>query len=202
MYKDQHIIFCKYLEILVVNYSITYHKMIQIDNECQCTLTLGLIGSMKVIDDDEVGLKEKPEDTRYIKIIHQNETQRTTSVGKLNILDLMPTLCPHWCKLLDWRPLIMLMWPNQWHSCCLKWTCSLMTIWKEAKENTHSWMGKYKLEQKRRLLCKLYIIYIYIYIPYPRGLMPRAFKLGKVLEWGVGVNPGGRLRGGGGRLIL
>ena len=28
-------------------------------------------------------------------------------------------------------------------------------------------------------------------LPYPRGLTPRAFKLGKVLEWGVGVNPGG-----------
>ena len=39
------------------------------------------------------------------------------------------------------------------------------------------------------------IIPVHVYIPYSRGLTPRAFKLGKVLEWGVGVNPGG---GGGG----
>ena len=30
---------------------------------------------MRMTDDDEVGLKEKPEDTGYIKILHQNETQ-------------------------------------------------------------------------------------------------------------------------------
>ena len=49
-----------------------------------------------------------------------------------------------------------------------------------------------------------------MYIPYSHGLTPRAFKLGKVLEWGVGVNPGGGggdFKGGGGghlggRLIL
>ena len=33
-------------------------------------------------DDDEVGLKEKPEDTRYIKRLHQNKTRSTGSVGK------------------------------------------------------------------------------------------------------------------------
>ena len=33
--------------------------------------------------DDEVGLKEKPEDTRYIKRLYQNETRSTRSVGKL-----------------------------------------------------------------------------------------------------------------------
>ena len=32
-------------------------------------LTLGLTGSMRMIDEDEVGLKEKPEDTRYMKKI-------------------------------------------------------------------------------------------------------------------------------------
>ena len=32
-------------------------------------VTLGLTGSMRMIDEDEVGLKEKPEDTRYIKKI-------------------------------------------------------------------------------------------------------------------------------------
>ena len=33
-------------------------------------------------DEDEVGLKEKPEDTRYIKIIHRNKTRSTGSVDK------------------------------------------------------------------------------------------------------------------------
>ena len=33
-------------------------------------------------DEDEVGLKEKPEDTRYIKKIHQNKTRSTGSVDK------------------------------------------------------------------------------------------------------------------------
>ena len=33
-------------------------------------------------DDDEVGLKEKPEDTRYIKRLHQNKTRSTGSVDK------------------------------------------------------------------------------------------------------------------------
>ena len=33
-------------------------------------------------DEDEVGLKEKPEDTRYIKILHRNKTRSTGSVDK------------------------------------------------------------------------------------------------------------------------
>ena len=33
-------------------------------------------------DEDEVGLKEKPEDTRYIKRLHQNKTRSTGSVDK------------------------------------------------------------------------------------------------------------------------
>ena len=42
----------------------------------------------------EVGLKEKPEDTRYIQIVHQNETRSTGSVGKLNIVVLIPNFMP------------------------------------------------------------------------------------------------------------
>ena len=39
-------------------------------------LTLGKTGSMRMINEDEVGLKEKPEDTGYIKKnrLHTNET--------------------------------------------------------------------------------------------------------------------------------
>ena len=37
---------------------------------------------MRMIDEDEIGLKEKPEDIRYIKILHQNEIRSTVSVGK------------------------------------------------------------------------------------------------------------------------
>ena len=37
---------------------------------------------MRMIDKDEVGLKEKPEDTRYIKKLHQNETRSTGRAGK------------------------------------------------------------------------------------------------------------------------
>ena len=51
---------------------------------------------MKMID-DEVDLVEKPEDTRYIKL-HRNETRSTGSVGKLNIMDLIPNLSNH-CEL-------------------------------------------------------------------------------------------------------
>ena len=36
-----------------------------------------------MIDEDEVGLKEKPEDNRYNKL-HQNETQSNGSVGRLD----------------------------------------------------------------------------------------------------------------------
>ena len=46
-----------------------------------CTLTtLGYTEYMRMIDEDEVGLKEKPEDTRYIKNI--TSKQSTGSVGK------------------------------------------------------------------------------------------------------------------------
>ena len=46
---------------------------------------------MWIIDDDGVGLKEKPEDTRYsyIKRLHRNEAQSQCGV-KLNIIDLIP----------------------------------------------------------------------------------------------------------------
>ena len=36
-----------------------------------------------------------------------------------------------------------------------------------------------------------FVLILITLLPYSRGLTPRAFKLGKVLEWGVGVNPGG-----------
>ena len=49
---------------------------------------------MRMIDDDEVGLKEKPEDTRNIKRLYQNETWSTGSVGKQNIMDLIPNVMP------------------------------------------------------------------------------------------------------------
>ena len=49
---------------------------------------------MTMIDDDEAGLKEKPEDTRYIKRIHRNETRSTGNVGKLNRIDLIPNFMP------------------------------------------------------------------------------------------------------------
>ena len=43
---------------------------------------------------DEVGFKEMPEDTRYIQILHRNETWGTGSVGKLNIMDSLPDYMP------------------------------------------------------------------------------------------------------------
>ena len=48
---------------------------------------------MTMIDDD-VCVKEKREDTRYIQILHRNETHSTGSMGKLNILDLIPNFMP------------------------------------------------------------------------------------------------------------
>ena len=45
-------------------------------------LTLGWAGSMRIIDEDEVGWKEKPEDTRYVKMI-------TWSIG-VQANDLIP----------------------------------------------------------------------------------------------------------------
>ena len=44
-------------------------------------------------DDDEVGWNEKPENTRYIKILHRNKTRSTGSVdkGKLHP-NLLPSL--------------------------------------------------------------------------------------------------------------
>ena len=56
--------------------------------------TLGYTGSMRMIGDDDVGLKEKPEDARYIKRLHQNETWSTTSVGKLKRMDMF--FCHYW----------------------------------------------------------------------------------------------------------
>ena len=48
---------------------------------------------MRIID-DEVGFKEKPEDTRYIKRLHRNEIQSTGNVGKTKdlISNFMPLL--------------------------------------------------------------------------------------------------------------
>ena len=46
---------------------------------------LGITGSVRRIDDEEVGLKEKPDDTRY-----------TGSVSKLNIMDWIPNFMPSW----------------------------------------------------------------------------------------------------------
>ena len=40
----------------------------------------------RMIDDDDVGLKEKPEDTRYIQRLHRNETRNTGSVISLPAL--------------------------------------------------------------------------------------------------------------------
>ena len=40
------------------------------------------------VDEDEVGLKEKPEDTKYIQRLHRNKTRSTGSMGK----DLIRTL--------------------------------------------------------------------------------------------------------------
>ena len=40
-------------------------------------------------DDDEVGLNEKPDDTRYIRRFNRNETQSTGSLSKLKIMDLI-----------------------------------------------------------------------------------------------------------------
>ena len=42
-------------------------------------------------DDDEVGLKEKPEDTRYIKI-----RPEAPGVRAKDLLNLIPIYCPHW----------------------------------------------------------------------------------------------------------
>ena len=47
-----------------------------------------------MIIDDEVGLKERSEDTRYILILHRNETLSTESVGTLNKIDLIPNYMP------------------------------------------------------------------------------------------------------------
>ena len=47
-----------------------------------------------MIDDDVGLLKEKPEDTRYINILHRNETRSIGSVDKLNIIEFIP--CHYW----------------------------------------------------------------------------------------------------------
>ena len=49
---------------------------------------------MRMIDDDEVGLKEKSEDTRYMKRLHRNKNRSTGSVGKLRTR--FPTVCHYW----------------------------------------------------------------------------------------------------------
>ena len=56
-----------------------------------CSINLDLLtvlrpGSMRMIDDDKIGLKEKPQDNRY--------TINTESVGKLNIMDIIPNCMP------------------------------------------------------------------------------------------------------------
>ena len=43
-----------------------------------------------MFDDDEVGLKENPEDTISMKSLHQNEIQSIRSVGTLNTMDSIP----------------------------------------------------------------------------------------------------------------
>ena len=52
-----------------------------------CTPTLGWTRSMRIIDDDEVGLNEKPEDTRYITTNTWKCDRSTESVVKLNIME-------------------------------------------------------------------------------------------------------------------
>ena len=49
----------------------------------ECFMTTFLHTQYWLNWDDEVGFKEKPEDTRYTKILHQIETRRTGSVCKL-----------------------------------------------------------------------------------------------------------------------
>ena len=43
---------------------------------------------------DEDDLKPEPEDSRYLKRLHQNETRSTGSVGKLTIMDLISNFMP------------------------------------------------------------------------------------------------------------
>ena len=50
--------------------------------------------SMRMLDDEDVGLKEKPQDTGYIKRLHPNETQSTGSVGKLIIMESIINFIP------------------------------------------------------------------------------------------------------------
>ena len=51
-----------------------------------CTLTFGQTGSMKIIDEDEVGLKEKTEHTRYIKEIEMDSTLVLSDSGGIRRL--------------------------------------------------------------------------------------------------------------------
>ena len=43
--------------------------------------------------DDEIN---KTENTRYIRILYQTETEAPFSVGKLNIIEFIPILCHYW----------------------------------------------------------------------------------------------------------
>ena len=48
------------------------------------------------------------------------------------------------------------------------------------------------------LLFYIYPFCLSLQLPYSRRVSAQAFKLGKVLEWGVCVNPGGAFKGRGG----
>ena len=49
-----------------------------------------------VDEDDEVGLKEKPEDTRYIEI-----TPEASGVWTKDLINLIPIYCHHWIGTAD-----------------------------------------------------------------------------------------------------
>ena len=47
-------------------------------------------------DEDEVGLKEKPEDTRYIKKITSKIRPEAPGVWTKNLINFIPIYCHHW----------------------------------------------------------------------------------------------------------
>ena len=51
-----------------------------------CTIIKHHIVSMRILTEDYVGLKEKPEDTRYIQSLHGNKTRSTGHMAKLIIV--------------------------------------------------------------------------------------------------------------------
>ena len=56
-----------------------------------------------MIDENKVGLKEKTEDTRYIKKIHKNKTQSTGSAG-VRAKDMIPNFAIIGnCRLGNWQ---------------------------------------------------------------------------------------------------